>query len=258
MVVLLGDGSAREKLEYIDTELYPGRWEGLWSGFLCPLMIAVVFVFLSPFLRRWVTVFIRSRERETLTQILQIEGETPLTKAQADMLRQSIQTERERRLREREEANRHLDELRQQLDLAASQVATQSTQRPIVDEVSNPLVPAESDTMALLETDFVGVSQNTYLRAAQRGLTRSQGELLYVLRNGNALTLADISKAMHYAEHHPSKVLIDQLKGLGMIDIRSTSRGLAYEITSGGTQALAAVINRGFNAEASLARRAAT
>lgn len=253
LVILFGDGPARDKLRLIDSQLYPREWDGAWYGFCYPLLLSVVFVLFSPFVRRWATVFIRGREKETVSQLLRIEGETPLTKAQADVLRQSIQSERERRLKDRDEANRQIDELRQQLDIAARDTRPR-LQFPS-EEVANPVVPTDNDTLVLFESDFVGVAQKTYILAAQRGLSRAQAELLYVLRNGDTLTVAEMATAMRFAEHHPTKVLVDQLRGLDMIEATSSPKGLAYQIKSGGTQALSAVEKRGFDAAASLARR---
>jgi len=259
VLVLFGEGTSSEKLRHIDERLYPSQSDWAWQGFGLPLVIAVLLVLVSPFIRRWVTVFLRQREKETVTRLLQIEEETPLTREQADVLRNALLNERARRLKEREELNLRIDELEKQLDVAAAARPSGLHTYPTPDaDVSNPIIPQDGDKLALRESDFVGVRQDVQIRLAQRGLTRAQAEVLYLLRNGTVLTLAELAKKLGLNEHHPAKLLVDQLSGLKLISVEASAGGMVYVITPAGTQALAAVASRGFNVEASLARRAAS
>lgn len=257
LLVVFGDGSARDKIQYLDERLYPAPQHWAWYGFGYPLLLATLFVVASPFVRRWVTLFLRRRENETLTAMLKVEGETPLSREQADLLRRAIAAERVRRVKEREEANREIDELRRQLELAATEAVKARPDIAPDFDAGNPVVPTDNDQLYLAEDDFVGLGQDSIIKAARRGISRLQAELLYTLRNGHKLTIGDLAKQMNLPEHHAVKVLLDQLQGLQMVELDSNARGLVYTITSAGTQALQAVTNRGFNGAASVARRSA-
>jgi len=247
ILVLAGSGTWREKITYIDTRLYPEGMHWAWYGFAYPFLVGVAFVMASPYLSRWATLFLRKRERDTLVRLLEIEGETPLTKEQANVLRQSVLSERKRRLEERDVANRQIDELQRQLDTAALERPETAAQVDTPPLASLDLEPKpEVDHLVLHEDDFVGVPQQVYVIAAMRGLTTDQASMLYALRNEELLSLDVLRKRLHLPEHHTAKVLADQLRGLRFI-MEDSDRGVrGFRITSAGSQALAAVMKRGF------------
>lgn len=158
-------------------------------------------------------------------------------------------------MKEREEANQRIDELQRQLELAAVESLNGASKIATDSVASNPLMPLDTDVLSLSEDDFVGVPQKISITAAKRGLDRAQAELLWMLRNGNAMSINELAERLGYSEHHPAKVLTDKLSGLGLIDLNQGARGLAFSISPAGTQALDAVMSRGFQPNSGIEKR---
>jgi hypothetical protein len=116
LLVLIGDGGWREKITYIDTRLYPENWQWAWFGLAYPLVVALLFVLIAPFIGRWVTIFLKAREKVTLEQLLAIADETPMPKGVAAQLRQNALSERQLRISERQRASEEMAELTRQID----------------------------------------------------------------------------------------------------------------------------------------------
>lgn len=143
IILFLTDESTtvEKKFEYVDTELYPGDWEMLSHGLLWPLLTTIFFLYLYPWIARF--VYGHWREEQNRLKSLQIEkdGETPLKEEEAREIKsQALQAEfRYQEEREKREARiRELETLVKSLQ--RSEVPTASNenevQRPQKTKVS--------------------------------------------------------------------------------------------------------------------------
>lgn len=122
VILIDGDMKANEKFELIKT-IYPQNiwipWEGfeihystiLGNGFLLPLLISLLYIFISPFPSKWIYKFWKNKQREILEIKQKIDDETPLTKEQSRKIRQDIinlELEYEKIFKRKEEENKQL------------------------------------------------------------------------------------------------------------------------------------------------------
>lgn len=283
LLVLFGNQSPSEKIAHIDTRLYTEWWHWAWFGFGYPLLVAVAFVIASPFVHRWVTLFLKGREKRTIEGFLKIADETPLPKAAADRLRESLIVERRRRIEEGQRATERLDEVEAQLEIAirqnkeletrllgqargdlegtqamardggdidVSQSESGDQEEEASDEVYDP-----TEVISLGEDDFYGVPPGTTLPLVRRGLTREQAEALHHVRNSKEFTAASMSAYFPGKENYAVKVLLDQLSGLKLTALNTNTGN--YSLSSAGRQALNAALKRGFRSQASEGFRSA-
>jgi hypothetical protein len=150
----------------------------------------VVFVVAAPFLQRWVTVFLRGREKKTVQQLLEIAAETPLSPAAADALRGGLLKEKRARLDERRSFEVHIAELNAQIDQLVNQVKSRAASAIAEGEaeVSSPKVDDETavkslnGVLSITEGDLVGVPQIARIKLPIHGITAQQAQALYTVR----------------------------------------------------------------------------
>lgn len=264
LLVLIGDGKWAEKISYIDTKLYP-RWTD-WAvyGYVIPLVAALLYVLVSPFANRAITRFLRLQDKETATMLLDIEGEIPISKPEAELLRKGLLAERQLRIAQQQEASATQAELARQIDVLLDQKKGSIVSSAKADDVNpddgvdqpkedfpgiSSAVDQEAQVLRLFERDFVGVAQSTVLTLASRGLGRKFANALYEIRNGITTTATGLKQRLNLDDHQ-AKVVIDQLIGLKVAEWTTHASGKAgIKITTAGTQALEALLNRGFKPE---------
>lgn len=266
LLVLVGEGNWREKINYVDHSLYKSNWDWTFYGFLYPLLVAAIYVIASPFISRWVTVFLKTIEKETVTQLLRVAGETPLPKELADRLRRSLTDEQRKRGEQEREADLRIDELREQVAALSNENATlKQSRKASLDETSRNddateptstsvgkeqavgsekirLVP-ESEGYSFKPTDFAGTAASYVERLVQRGLTRAQVEALYRVRNYDEFDVDELQSQLALPDRYSAKVMLDKLSGLDLIEV--TGGGDSC-ITSLGRQALDSAMSQGF------------
>ena len=89
VVVLLGDGTYKEKLEFVSTMLYPSAESlvRLWGVY--PLVTALLFIFIYPWPARWVYAYSANQRRRLRELRREIEGDELITAEEARRLRVS-------------------------------------------------------------------------------------------------------------------------------------------------------------------------
>jgi hypothetical protein len=249
LLVLFGAGTWHEKIRYIDTLLYPEEWHWLVFGFAYPMGVAVFLVLGSPFINRWSTVFLRTRGAETTRQLLALQGETPLTKAEAAQLRQQLLAVRDGRREDKELAETIQMEQAAQIDLLLQEVnklKSSNDDQAAIETQDTTDLPIAPRTYEMRESDLIGVPQRVMLGLKQRGVTHLQATALYAVRNGANFNPNLLANVMGLSKRHVALVLLDQLKGLGLIESANVGGSNTYQISSAGRQALQAVLGRGF------------
>ena len=249
LLVLFGAGTWQEKIRYIDTRLYTEEWHWLIFGFAYPMVAAVLLVLGTPFINRWSTVFLRTREAETTRQLLALEEETPVTKAEATQLRRQLLAERESRIEDQEEAEKLRMEQAAQIDLLLQEnkkLKSSNDGHAAIKTQDTSDLPIAPRTYEIKESDLIGVTNRTMLGLTKRGLTHLQATALFAVRNGSNFNTNYLANEMGLSERHAALVLLDQLKGLDLIESANVGSSNTYQISSAGRQALEAVLSRGF------------
>lgn len=277
LLVLSGDQTPAEKISHIDKLLYTEWWHWAWFGFGYPLLVAVAFVVASPFVHRWVSWYLKGREKRTIEGLLKIADETPLPKPAADRLRESLISERRRRLEEAQLATERLDEVEAQLEIAIRQKKELEARllEGLKPSTENPADPYAGDdapdisggqsnhagtevasgkedaddlkaVLPLSEEDFYGLPPTISLPLVKRGLTVEQARALHHVRNSQDFGLKALASRFPNKELYEMQVLADQLTGLRLMGYSSATG--TYSVTSAGRQALDAVVKRGFKA----------
>lgn len=83
LLVLFGDGSAEKKISKIES-MYPDTWAAFWSsGMLFPLLTALAYVFIYPFIGERAISFYRRRQVIVANNLKLIEGARLLSKEEA-------------------------------------------------------------------------------------------------------------------------------------------------------------------------------
>ena len=255
LLVLAGDGGFREKIEFIDTALYPTTTVTFRVGLFFPSLVALIFVLVAPFIRRWVLVITGRIDAVTTAELLKVAANTPLSPEKADALRDSLSRERKRRLDETRALEEQILQLNDQLDSLVKKqsegalVSTTYEPKSVDDEnISKSLEeysPRNRQLFPLKETDFVGGVQKYVIKLGQTGLPVNHARALYAVRNGEEFEAYYLKSRRNLDDDYAARVIVDKLLGSGLIE--RTGRMDETRITSLGRQALAAVLDRGFD-----------
>lgn len=253
VLVLVGDGGWREKIAYIDTSLYTSPWHWALFGFGYPLVVACAYVLASPFVYRWVTVFSKNRDKETIKQLLDVAGETPLPEEAAKRLRTTVIEERRLRAEEQRSARTEIDELSEQLRQLSKEHNALKLSLPLnsvsaVPDESGVLGPEvvvheilQLERFNFSDKDFAGVATGYVEKLVQTGLSRKLVLALYAVRNADDFDPDLLKQALSLPDRYEATVLIDKLRGLHLVE--ANNRDNEYStITSFGRQALAAAL----------------
>lgn len=259
LLVLLGNGTWREKIDYIDTVLYPHWWWWGWFGVAYPLLVAIALVVTSPFAQRWVAVFLREREKTTIQRLLQIAEETPLSPDAASRLHQRMVKQQIDHKQEISEYSKRLEEADAQIErLTKLQSASQ-------DSVIRPAEPAnvapfaatapateppgsqllsDSDMLEVKESDFSFKDQRVTIPLAMNGIRRQLAEALDSIRNANRFNASDLQRYLSLEERFEAIALTEKLANMGLTELESSPGN--YRINSAGRELLVALRERGF------------
>lgn len=262
LLVVTGVGSWQDKITYIDSRLYVHWSDWCLYGYVYPLIAAILYLFLAPIVNRGVTVYLRHQDKITIERLLEIEGETPIPKPEAEQLRKGLLSERAARLGEQQESSEKLAELSRQIDTLLAENKQlkkgEGDSGPVtVGDLTVAAKKLEKEDVQQSETengyrldekDFVGVDQKTVLTAVGRGLSQSLANGLLVMSDGDTWSIDQVQGRLKL-NSHKAKVLFDQLRGMKLIEqLLDRNSDPIFKITSAGSQALEAVMHRGFSA----------
>ena len=243
VLVLLGEGGARDKIRYVDELMYPHWYQWAWYGVAYPLLAATMYLLLSPFVVRWTTVFLKRQDVETAKALLAAEGTRPISEDRATLLRQSLAESRAARVRDAEAAALRIDELERQLTVQAKAVVQQD-----VALHDTPLAvnegPNRQEEFPLLDSDFIGHPTKLPFFGRNVSLTRDQVQALYIISHGRPHV--PVLEHLSQEEIRRGNAVAARLKALGLISIQPAGSDLAMRITDAGQLALAGAISRGF------------
>lgn len=264
LMVVFGDGGWKEKIEFIDTQLYPDLlgWAWRWVG--SPFLVAVLFVLASPFIHRWVTVFLREREKVTVAELLRIAGETPMPPEAADVLRTQLLEMRKARAEDRRRADEQINELNAQIELLQSRAVSEkpnTTAEAVESQETDAILQAMKDPFAetlsdgrkvhsassklqLFDRDFSGLPSQVVNRLLDSGLRIEQAWVLFIMRDGSPFTKNEINNHFSWSPSAFDRVL-EQMTALQLLEVIDHTG--AFQISSAGRQALNGVVRRGFD-----------
>jgi hypothetical protein len=251
LLVLFSEGEWEDKIQYIDERMYPAWWHWAWFGFGYPLLAAVGIVLTTPFIQRWVSVFIREREKKTIALLLKIAEETPLPPEEADRLRKKLIDERQARKDEQGRLTAEVSELNAQVELLKKENDRLRAAAPVgidVDEVvpeQRKQATAKLETLPVTASDFAGPDKNAMTALVSTGLSPGEATALNAMRDGEEVDADDLAMKMGLREEYAAQVLLDRLEGFRLIS-PSQEKSKYFFINSFGRQALSALMQRGF------------
>lgn len=77
MLILFGEGSFPEKLDYIANKLYSGWFQEYLNLFVAPLLFASFYTFIYPYIDKWLTLYAVRRAAEKARDVLIAERKIP-------------------------------------------------------------------------------------------------------------------------------------------------------------------------------------
>lgn len=261
LLVFTGGGTWQEKITYIDTRLFLTWSDWCMYGYVYPFLAALTYMLLAPIVNRRVTVYLRQQDKVTIERLLDIEGVTPMTKPEGDQLRRGWLAERATRLSEQQASSEKLAELSRQIDLLSIENKSLKGSASMADSLSadqtmhatTKIKKEVSDTLSndgdfeLFESDFIGVDEKTVSQVVSRGLRRSHANGLHFLRQGDTKPPYIILRRLGLEDEHALNVMLVQLQAMNLIEERrDQDSDVEYVITSAGTQALDAILRRGY------------
>jgi hypothetical protein len=90
ILTIFSDLKLNEKLDFIDTVLFPNTSAYIYHGLLYPLATTAFIIFIYPFPAKWTFQFWRKRQRELRIIRQTIDDETPLTLEESRELRKQM------------------------------------------------------------------------------------------------------------------------------------------------------------------------
>lgn len=118
VLILLGSDNAAEKIQFIDSVLFPHERDVVINGIVRPLVAALAYVLFSPYVYRSVTKYAREREKETVRQLLVVAEETPLSSDAAERIRLNARLASAKAKQEREALETEIEDLNSRLSSA--------------------------------------------------------------------------------------------------------------------------------------------
>lgn len=90
ILVLLSSMKVKEKITYIENEIYGGEWSLLLEGAIYPLISAVLFILIYPHPAKWVYEYWNNQQKKLKEIKQQIEDDTPLTLDESRHIRREL------------------------------------------------------------------------------------------------------------------------------------------------------------------------
>lgn len=255
ILVLASAGTSQVKIAYIDQILYPHWQTGLMRGLVLPFAAAVIYVLSSPYVFRWVTLYQRKVEKKTVEQVLEVLGETPMSKPQADRLRANLKDLKARHEQELSIIRAEIDQLQEQNDRLLLEKGTRnsSSQSDSASESASELHAQDSEAittkhkrMRFSESEFAGIAVNVYAPLLRRGISISELETLYAVRNESHLTFSDFSKFFPNVEEFKVMALLELLIDLNLMERVPQMPRPSYRISKLGRMTIKLGVESGY------------
>ncbi len=265
LIVLFSDMKAPEKLSVI--ELKYSEWNIAWqSGFIYPLLTALIYVFIYPYVTDIVVRFYRARQISLANSVKNIEKKRLLTHEDANMLRRSYEGQLAKISQAESDAQVELNSARQALASAEDEINSLKANKPISVEnllIKDRQVDINVSIPTHLRSGFENISErdvsdsqttksdrDTLIRLSgnhsniqekNRSLTRSKLKILTALSKGEELSVSELVQKIGEKTFFIQSDL-DELSSSALIQ-RITSTG--YILSSNGRAVLKVFVKEG-------------
>jgi hypothetical protein len=251
VLVTLGSGEWRPKIDYIDKVLMVSWTDWLVHGYAIPLGISLVWVFLSPFVFRHVMVFHRRQRARTAAAVMVADGTEPVSPEEATQLRLRLRSlsqqwdqERADYLRNNEELSERIGALQKAGPTSASppeQVVEPPATRPAATtldtlgladseapehDIADSMVGAVAATrdfkgkdgsdlwpLQLLEGDFERLPRALSDKVGKHRFDIHEVQALLAMRNWKTIVIPQLARALSI-EQFDARVIVDTLRNL--------------------------------------------
>lgn len=195
LLVLLSSMPAIEKLDYIDSHIFPSFMGVALRGVCFPLLSAIVYIYLYPIPAKYVYQYWRNRQKELKGIQQRIEDETPLTQEEArELRRQSLNAEQA---------------YEKELSQRASEIARL---RDIIAELENRPVQAHVEMNEKAEEP----APEPVLTTARVQLDDAQVEILEEIAQANGSIYCDRLVQQSILDKVEAEYAIDEIDRLGL------------------------------------------
>lgn len=245
ILIALGSGDWKPKLEYIDKVLMKSSADWVIHGYLIPLGSALAWVFVLPFVFRKAIVFHREQAAKTAKAVMIADGSQPINAEEANKLRLKIRESIEEWEKERAVYLKQVDELSERIaalqagSVSASEVSTPSASTQEAGISPSAIVGAENTarpdplvaSIAQIKLDKDG--KNLWPRALGDGdlerlpssvVSKVRGhqfenldiQALLAMRNWPQVDDTALSRALNI-EKFDARVILDRLHSLELL-----------------------------------------
>lgn len=156
VLVIVGKGPWDAKIKYIYTDLMKDWTDWAVHGYLIPLIVAGLWIFLLPPAFRWVTVWHERQLNQNRKAIYGVTEQRVLTEDEAVILRTHILEEKTKLLDEKEKFSKSLTEYALKIENLNSQIQTISSEKKKSEEnntaLSNQILVSNSELSSLKES----------------------------------------------------------------------------------------------------------
>lgn len=245
LIVLFSDLKAPEKLVLI--ELKYSEWNiAFQNGFLYPLITALIYVFLYPYVTDKVVRFYRSRQISLANSVRKIEQERFLTQEDANRLRRKYEMQLTKISKAETEAQEELNNVRQALEAAEAEIASLKVNDGYVPE-SLLIEPSQADEVVenaqieiKLENDKLIRLAGTYpnISIKNNSLTVAKLKILSMLSSGETMSIERLVSLVAEKRFF-IEVNLDELVSTELVTKKMNGE---YDLNSGGRAVLHAFI----------------
>lgn len=239
ILVVVGGGDWKTKLDYIDKVLMKTAWDWVVHGYLVPLGVAAVWIFLLPVVFRKVLVFHRKQAATTARAVMIADNEQPISAEEATKLRAKFLDSTVAWDQERAQYLKQIDELSERIasmqsssaqepDSSAQDASPDMNQHSNSEEVEK--IEQGSDALVELVANLshqpwphlLGKADLDQLPSAVamkvRGHRFGRNEVLALLamRNWDRVTPAALARKLK-VEDFDAKVILDHLRTLDLM-----------------------------------------
>lgn len=240
LVIVLGSGDWKPKLDYIDKVLMKSQIDWLVHGYLIPLAFAIAWVFILPYIFRRVLVFHREQAATTAKAVMIAEGKQPIGAEEANKLRLKIREAGEAWENERAVYLKQIDEMSERI--AKLQAGTAQPTSSNVDEddssdsrrheaeepadsAADALVASIADAKidgkplwprALGEGDLEQLPPSVSIKVKGHRFEQGEVQALLAMRNWSKIDHKTLARTLN-VEEFDAKVILDRLRELKLL-----------------------------------------
>lgn len=240
LVIVLGSGDWKPKLDYIDKVLMRSQSDWLVHGYLIPLAFAIAWIFVLPYVFRRVLVFHREQAATTAKAVMIAEGKQPIGAEEANKLRMKIREAGDSWESERSVYLKQIDEMSERIaklqagavhptisnvaEDESSDIGRDEAEKP-ADSAADQLVASVADAKsagkplwprALAAGDLEQLPPSVSSKVKGHRFEQLEVQALLAMRNWNRIDHKTLARTLNIEEFE-ANVILDRLRELQLL-----------------------------------------